>query len=50
MMNYLLYFVYNKDECIMVENSKKMLKDEQIKAMFSKLSKIIIYLMGPWKY
>ena len=37
MMNYLLYFVYNKDECVMAENPKKMLKDEQIKAMFTKL-------------
>ena len=36
-MNYLLYFVYNNDRCVIADNPKKLLKNEQIRAMFNKL-------------
>ena len=38
-MNYLLYNVYNRDKCVIADNPKKILKDDQIKAMFSQLVK-----------
>ena len=39
MMNYLLYFIYNKDKCVLAENQKKMLNNKQIKTIFTRLVK-----------
>ena len=38
-MNYLLYYIYNFDKCSIVENSKKMATNKQIRTMFFQLLK-----------